>query len=352
MKRNLISIRIILFSLIAVVGSCNEHIHIPIPPHDSHEAVSIIVGIKGDTLDEVILSAFVVKNSDTLYRSEDWALHFPECSRPTFKWSRVVVRADTIDKKVKYDSTEYMDEGIDLWEENIPLTELQWGTWYYKVRLTYDSLPPDQPLVGLWKESAGSLPGLFRTSHAYYIFADPIAEKASEYIRVPYVLGTATDINGEPVGKTHYNGFFGLDCSGLATYAYNAVGENLSVNYTNTGVLRSYYKKEGIMPDDTGLLQTGDLIFVAPWGSRHVMTVGPYTTFGTHEERFIIHATGNKEPEHENPDSSWYYNYNLPRSTVIEHITFRWDWLRNTHDNFRAVGRRPRNTIKDISKRR
>ncbi len=280
MKRHIIAITIILSSFIAVVGSCNEYVQIPIPPHDSHEAVSITVGIKGDTLDEAVLRAFVVKNGDTLYDPDDWELYFPGCSRPTFEWYRVVVRADPTDKTVKYDSIEYLDGGIDLWEENIPLIpDQQWGTWYYKVRLTYDSFPPNQPPVRLWKESAGSAPDLFHTSHIHYPFGDPIAEKASEYIRVPYVLGIARDINGVWVGKIFYNGFFGLDCSGLATYAYNAVGENLSVDLTDATKLRTYYKKEGIMPDDTGFLQTGDLIFVAPYGnrSRHVIVVGPYT---------------------------------------------------------------------------
>jgi len=337
-----------------LITSCNVEFSAPSDERTIERATWIRLELEETSPIALGASLRVYKDNIGEVTENTWDSFFPDCDRPYMEWYLIDVYADTSDKIVKYDRIFLTESGYDLWEwypdipKHLGKGMIQWGTWYFQVRLTYDSLTPDG-IVTREQVSASGTELLY--INTFYHGGNPAIETAEKYIRVPYVYGWSYDEYNNLVGKAYHNGYFGLDCSGLACYAYNAWGEGLDVGYDNTDNLRAYYLKPGLGIDD---VEEGDLIFVNPRGSNHVMLVGTVSE-DLYQEHFIIHATGSTRPERGNPDSLWYWDHNNPRSVVIEHLSYRrgspfyW-WKRSTPD-FRGIGRLPRNS-KEITQRR
>jgi len=345
---NKAGLRILTFLIwLILINSCA--MELPVPSDESTVEQAIWVRLDLDTAQIALGASLRVYKGNREVTEDTWNAFFPDCERPYMKWYLIDVYADTIDKIVKYDRVFSSANGYDMWEwyPCIPKDSaktIQWGTWYFQVRLTYDSLTPDG-IVTREQVSASGTDLLYVS--AFYHGGNPIIETAEKYIRVPYVYGWSYDEYGNPVGKTIDDGHFGIDCSGLACYAYNALGEGLDVDTDNTTRLREYYLKPELGIDD---VVEGDLIFVNPGGSNHVMIVGPVSA-DRYRKHFIIHATASTQPERANPDSSWYWDHNNKRSVVIEHLSYRKRWWRQSTLDFKGIGRLPRNS-KEITQRR
>jgi cell wall-associated NlpC family hydrolase len=149
-------------------------------------------------------------------------------------------------------------------------------------------------------------------------------------VRVPYVKENGhpvPDEYGDPISKKYNKGRTGLDCSGLACYAYNlGAGQNLDVLNTNAQMLWNMYGRPNSHWNDR---QTGDMIFIDYDEDDTVDHVGIiYKEPGNDE---VIHATGSGYAQ------QIYTNRRSGRSVVHEDFLYRGYWY--DENKFVGLGR-------------
>lgn len=271
------------------------------------------------------LAAFIIYHKDTIrttYGPEETP--WPS-TQPYFTWIRVQPRSEKIaDKKyvVHYDSIiENTGPLYNEWEYQ-PTTEM--GTNYYKVLADFDDLGGEGHV---YLNSAPDSEGIKLTivPNIGSSFPLPVEKYAAMYLKVPYVYGYHKDEDGHIVGKCYYSGFRGIDCSGLASYAYNdAYFEGIDVCNTNAEMLYEKYHISGATYDDK---QPGDMIFLDMDGNGTADHVGIVCTVATNK---VIHATS------ENIVDIDCWSSNHPRSVVYENLSYRSYW----RNNFLGIGRK------------
>lgn len=172
-------------------------------------------------------------------------------------------------------------------------------------------------------------------------FDNNIVNTASSYIRVPFVLGREKDVHGEEISKGEFRGYGGLDCSGLAGWAYLRNGIDINPSYstdlqkidnTNAQMLYDSFK---VANAKYGEWQSGDMIFVDAYPESNpdgvVDHVGIIRIVGTNpnkNEDEVFHATKRTDPQ------SGYHN--ISRSVMREQLKHRTYW----ESRFKGLGRK------------
>jgi len=322
--------------------SCGiEPIQIP-PDEEGTEADWLKVEIHtpfGDARGGKVWVYLITENGDIRLTQDNWDTYFPDSvSRPYMTWYLINVYSDR-DNEVHYDSIFEQASGYDMWEWYPEISKklgIQWGTWYFRVKLSYQ----DYDSGGAYYQYSPTGIRLYRVSMAYD-YSCAATETAETYIRVPYVYGEHLDENGAMTGKNHISGYFGIDCSGLVGYAYNALGANLDIGSTCTWVLKDSFAIANSNTDEWwNSVVEGDIIFVRPHGSgsEHVMYVGPELPCGDHTVHVLIHATAARRVQHETDSTMFFWKHNRERSVVIEQKWFRKSWWDNTPVEYRRIG--------------
>ncbi len=199
------------------------------------------------------------------------------------------------------------------WQEN--QKNMYEGTLRYRVHVE------NRDLLGNLLQEATTPRGtdLFRVSVKGNYPTSDVVKWASSYLGVPYVLLTYPPPNGRniyydppwndhtiktKIAKYRKKGYEGLDCSGLAGWAYIWVGEDLdnnpatvdSVDIDNTGatLLKTYYGKENLTVDSA---QDGDMWFIDANEDGYITHVAIYVKIGN--QNGIIHASSEANPSEE-----------------------------------------------------
>ncbi len=142
---------------------------------------------------------------------------------PYFTWIRVrpySTKDTAYEYTVHYDSIiEESGPLYDKWEYT-PTTEM--GANYYKVLADFADLDGGGS-IHLNSASEGIK---LRIRANFGNFTNIVVKEASLFIKVPYVYGMHNDEDGNYVGKCYggtktFQGYYGVDCSGLATLAYD-----------------------------------------------------------------------------------------------------------------------------------
>ncbi|MFN4226804.1 MAG: hypothetical protein ACK4F0_01505 [Candidatus Ratteibacteria bacterium] len=111
---------------------------------------------------------------------------------------------DDDNDKVGYRKTTFLGSG---WHVSTQLSE---GTHKYLSTVTLIGLPGRKSPIGV------NLHCVNRQITDYP--GNPYIQTATGYINVPYILGIHPDEYGENIGKSLFDGYNGIDCSGLAYY--------------------------------------------------------------------------------------------------------------------------------------
>jgi len=231
---------------------------------------------------------------------------------------------------VHYDSIiENSGPLYDQWEYT-PTTEM--GANYYKVLADFSDLNGGSSV-----NCNSALEGIKLTIWVNPgSFTNQVVKIASWFLKVPYVYGMHDDEDGNYVGKCYggtktYQGFYGTDCSGLATlsydfaYYYGHPDEWMNVCNTNAQMLYNKYHKSGLTFSDR---QPGDMVFIDYNEDGTVDHVGIVCD----DTAKVIHATGAVSPD----TSNWPYNH--PRSVMYEKFSHRSYW--RDPNKFKGIGRK------------
>ncbi len=261
------------------------------------------------------LAASITAGS-TIYTENTWP--YPQ-NPPMFYWYEVLPLSNA-SWVVHYGSITRSDSGAGMWSWEPSTSE---GTYYYKVKVIFtDANGPDTLVSG----SGISLFSCYNAGNVpQNLTGQQIVWWATTYVRVPYVLGTVQDEYGDYVSKCMNEGRSGIDCSGLASYAYNmGAGGSIDVCNTNAEELWEMYGIPGSHWEDR---QTGDMIFIDYNEDGTVDHVGIIYREPGHDE--VIHATGSDHAQHS------YTNIWSGRSVVHEDFNYRNYWV----DKFVGLGR-------------
>lgn len=264
------------------------------------------------------------------------------------------IKPDIPNKEADDSDCVYYGDSIVLGNWTGPLTGFGWG-WdgnhkdMSEGTLRYRVHVENRDLFGNLLQEATTPRGidLFRVSVKGNYPTSEIVEWASSYLGVPFVFGIYNPHNwydpapneyGQGILKHLHKGYEGLECSGLAGWAYVWVGEDLrpeyeedSVDIVMTGAtkLKELYGKANQEPDSA---RDGDMWFINTDIYPDMEHVGIYVEIAN--EKGIIHASHQSYVVGEPGDM--VVKRTLERSEWIDRI----DWL---EEDFGGLGRKPHN---------